>query len=161
MIAVAATLAAAWLAASAVFGQAEAPQVPTPGDPWTWAVGGGGALGMALLGLFGFRSEWWVTGRVYRRRVEEIKELRAEQRDERREHAALVERTQLHHEELIAVERRATETERERVANLLERSTQAVTEAAGTQRQVIDLLLRLDPPPPPAPLAWKPPHDGG
>lgn len=39
---------------------------------WVRLVSAGGALGAVSLFLLGFRLEWWVTGRVYQRRVEEV-----------------------------------------------------------------------------------------
>lgn len=45
-----------------------------PSDGWATLVEALGTVGSLLLFLWGFHAEWWVTGRVYRRRVEELNE---------------------------------------------------------------------------------------
>lgn len=45
-------------------------------ESWVDLVQIGGAVATLLIFLYGFKAEWWVTGQIYRQRVEEGQEYR-------------------------------------------------------------------------------------
>lgn len=147
------TISAAALAASGAIGDTT---TPIPQSPWEWVIGGGAGLTGALtLFLYGFRAEWWVTGAIYRRRVDEFHAEQVARDRDRTDFEQTLERVRSLFLGQLDAEREASAAERERVSTLLERVTAATTEAAVTQREVVNLLQRLQPPT--APPGWRPP----
>lgn len=59
----------------------------------------GGIVALLALFLFGFYHEWWVTGKVYKRRVEEVRQLTKELREERDRCVRTTEESRARHEE--------------------------------------------------------------
>jgi hypothetical protein len=95
---------------------------------WEIVLGGGGALTTVILFLYGFHAEWWVSGKVYRRRIDEIADNKTEMKEVRDE---LTQVRQSKDEELAHLRNKIEE----QIIPLVVRSTDLLARLMGSHRR--------------------------